>query len=69
MSESKEKSLNTKELLVSLGKEGRKIRYNDRVQLEVLEDTKHYKKGAFIAPHRVIAEELVKSKIAKEVKG
>lgn len=46
----------------------RKIKYNDRMEVEILFDTKHYKAGQIIAPHRVVAEQLVKEKIAKVVK-
>lgn len=68
MSEKTEKTVDSKKMLKDLAKEGRKIKFNDRVELEVLEDTKHYKKGQLISPHRTFAEVLISKKIAKEVK-
>lgn len=61
-------AVNSKELVKELAKEGRKIRFNDRVECEVIKATKHYKLGQVIEPHRVFAEELIKNKIAKELK-
>lgn len=47
---------------------GKKIRYNERKQVEIIKATKHYKVGQVIAPHTVVADRLIKEKIAKEVK-
>jgi hypothetical protein len=60
--------MDAKEMIERNSKEERKIKYNDRVKLEILEDTKYYKKGQIIEPHRVMAEQLIKQKTAKEVK-
>jgi hypothetical protein len=49
-------------------KNGTKIKYNDRVKLKVVKDTNFYKAGQVINPHRVIAEQLVKDKIAEIIK-
>jgi len=62
------KSMNSKEMLKRNAKAGRKIKYGDRIKLEVISDTKHYKKGQIINPHVVMGEQLIKDKIAKEVK-
>lgn len=62
------KSINMKSVLKEAAKEKRKIRYNDRQKVEIVEDTKHYKKGMIVSPHKVVAEALISQKIAKEVK-
>jgi hypothetical protein len=60
--------MNSKEMLKRNAKAERKIKYGDRINLEVISDTKHYKKGQIINPHVVMGEQLIKDKIAKEVK-
>lgn len=62
------KKVDSKKLLKKLGEEGRKIKLNDRVKLEVVKKTEFYKLGQIIEPHRVFAEQLIKDGIAKEVK-
>ena len=59
--------VDSKKLLKSLANQRRKIKLNDRIKLEILTDTKHYKKGQVIEPHLVFGEALIKQKIAKEV--
>lgn len=68
MSKTEKKSMNSKEMLKRNAKAERKIRYSTRIKLEVISDTKHYKKGQIINPHVVMGEQLIKDKIAKEVK-
>ena len=63
-----EKKVDSKKMLKDLANEGRKIKFNDRIELEILGDTKHYKKGQIIKPHRTFGEVLISKKIAKEVK-
>lgn len=62
-----EGSVDSKKLLKELASEGRKIKLNDRVKLEILKNHSFYKKGQVIEPHRTWAEKLLKDKIAKEV--
>lgn len=63
-----EKKVDSKKMLKDLANEGRKIKFNDRIELEILVDTKYYKKGQIIKPHRTFGEVLISKKIAKEVK-
>lgn len=60
--------LDSKAMLKSLANQRRKIKFNDRMSVEVIKKTKHYRKGQVLNPHRTFAEELIKNKIAKEVK-
>jgi hypothetical protein len=62
-----DKVIDAKSMLKEAGFKKRKIKFNDRVDLVVLKDTKFYRENQRISPHRVIAEELIKNKIAKEV--
>lgn len=57
-----------KAMLAENGAKKTVIRYADRVKLEIIKDTRHYKAGQIITPHRVMGEALVKQEIAKEVK-
>lgn len=44
------------------------IRYKDRLKVEIIAETKHYKVGQVINPHKVMGEALIKQGIAKAVK-
>lgn len=57
-----------KAMLTENGEKGTIIRYNDRVKLVINQDTRHYKEGQIITPHKVMGEALVKQGIAKEYK-
>lgn len=43
-----------------------KFRYNDRMAIEITEDTKHFKKGQVVEPHRIHAEAYIKAGFAKK---
>ena len=47
---------------------GNKVVLSERMSLEIIKDSKFYKVGQLINPHRVIGEDLVKNKIAIELK-
>lgn len=64
----KEIVMDSKNMLKNAANNGTKIKYTDRVKLEILKDTKYYKKGQIVSPHKVVADELVKKKVAKKVK-
>lgn len=49
------------------GGKGLIIKNRDRIELEVLKDTRYYRKGQKINPHSLIAEELIANKIAKRI--
>lgn len=66
--EKKGYGLDSKALLKKHGKAGTKIKYTDRVKCEILIDTKYYKKGQIIEPHRVLAEQLIEDKVGKAIK-
>lgn len=71
MSEKKEKTktVDTKAMLKDLGEKRAKVRFNDRIKIEILEDTQFYKKGQVVTPHRTFGELLIKEKIGKEIKS
>ena len=62
------KQVDTKKMLKELAAKKAKVRFSERKKVEILEATKHYRKGQVITPHVTFADELIKSKIAKEVK-
>jgi len=62
------KTMDAKAMLKRNANEKRKIKYGERMKVEIIADTKYYKKGQIHNPHVVMAEQLIKDKIAKEVK-
>lgn len=60
-------AVNSKKMLEKANKEKKVIRYQDRVKLEVLKDTRYYVKGQKINPHPLVAEQLIENKIAKRI--
>lgn len=61
-------SFDSKKMLLDNGAKETKIRYNDRMMVEIIAETKHYKVGDITNPHKVKAEALIEQKIAKEYK-
>ena len=61
-------TVDSKKMLKDLATEKRKIKFNDRLELEILKDSGFYKKGDIINPHVTFAEILIKDKIAKATK-
>ena len=55
-------------MLAENGKKRTVIRYNDRVKLKIVKDTRHYSEGQIITPHKVMGEALVKQGIAEAYK-
>jgi len=65
----KTEKFDSKVMLEKANEKKLKIRYTDRVNLEIIKETKHYKIEKKIAPHRLVADELVSLGIAKVVKS
>lgn len=60
-------TFNSKEMLKKEGENGTKIKYQSRTKIELLKDTKHYKKGQIIEPHSIVAKHMIADKLAKKV--
>ena len=58
----------SKAMLLENAEKGTKIKYADRLNVEIIAETKHYKVGIKVSPHRIKAEALIKAGIAKELK-
>lgn len=56
----------SKEMLKDNADKKTKIRYTDRLKVEILYDTQFYKAGQIINPHKVKGEALIKQGIAKK---
>ena len=65
----KTEKFDSKVMLKKANEKKLKIRYTDRVALEIIKETKHYKIGKKITPHKLVADELVSLGIAKVVKS
>ena len=65
---SEKKQVDAKKMLKRLGSNNVVMRYNDRMEVEIKEDTKFYTKGQIIKPHSTFAKELIGLGIAKELK-
>lgn len=69
MSEGKKgATMDAKAMLKSAGKSNRKIKFGERMELIVVKDGRHHKKGQLIQPHTVMGEQLIKDGIAEKVK-
>ena len=60
--------VNAKKMLEKANAEKRKIKYLDRVKVEVVRATKYYREGQIINPHRLVAEQLVSDGVGKILK-
>lgn len=60
------KTYSSKSMIKEHGAKGTKVKYTDRLAVEILEDTQFYRKGQVIKPHKVKGEELVRLGIAKK---
>lgn len=59
----------SKAMLTENGKKGTIVKYADRVKLQVVKATRHYREGQIITPHKVMGEALVKQGVAKAYKA
>ena len=64
----KKPKVDSKKMLKDLGERKEKIFFRDRIKVEILKDTKYYRKGKVINPHQTFAKFLIKEGIAKELK-
>lgn len=60
----KKESVDSKKFLKN--QVGKKMKYNDRMKVEIIKETTQYKKGDIINPHSLWAKELIGLKIAKK---
>lgn len=65
--EAKLMSFDSKAMLTQNAEKGTKIKYTDRLKVEIITDTKYYRKGQVIEPHKVKGQALIDQKIAKKV--
>lgn len=63
-----EATFNAKTMLLENGAKGTIIKYADRLKVEVVKETKHYKVGDILSPHKIKGLALIQAGIAKEVK-
>ena len=56
----------SKKMLDENQKNGTIIRYNDRLKVEIVKETKYYSVGMVIEPHKIKAEALIEQGIAKK---
>jgi hypothetical protein len=63
-----EKSLNSKEMLKDLTKNKTKVRFTDRMPVEIIKETQFYTVGQKIKPHKTVGQALIDNGIAKKLK-
>ena len=61
-------TFSSKAMLLENAEKGTKITYSDRLKVEIVKETKHYKVGMVLSPHKIKGEALIKQGIAKEFK-
>lgn len=59
--------VDTKAMIEEHAEKGTKIFYRERKKVEIIKNTKHYKEGQVIEPHKVMADQLIKDKVAKAI--
>lgn len=64
--ESPEASFSSKQMLKEHGEAGTKIKFNDRLTVEIIKETQYYKVGKVINPHKIVGEAYIKQGIAKK---
>ena len=67
MAEETKPKMAAKEMIAKNAEAKTKVKFSERMALEIIADTKHFKKGDKIKPHVVMAKQLIKDKIAKAV--
>lgn len=61
-----EAQFDAKKMLKDNAEKGTKIKYTERMQVEIVKDGRFYKKGKIINPHKVKALALIDQGIAKK---
>ena len=61
-------TFSSRKMLLENAEKGTKIFYSDRLKVEIVKETKHYKVGMVLSPHKIKGEALIKQGIAKEYK-
>jgi len=64
--EPKVKAFDSKKMIAEHSEKKTIINYNERLTVEILEDTKFYKKGDIVSPHKIKGQALIDQKIAKK---
>lgn len=64
--EPKVKAFDSKKMIAEHAEKRTIIDYAERLSVEILEDTKYYKKGDIISPHKIKGQALIDQKIAKK---
>ena len=64
--ENPEASFSSKKMLKEHADKGTKIRYTDRMTVEIIKTTQYYKVGKVINPHKVMGQALIDQGIAKK---
>lgn len=61
-----EARFSSKKMLTDNADKATKIRYTDRMSVEIIKDTDFYRKGQVINPHKVKGQALIDQKIGKK---
>jgi len=63
-----EKTFDAKAMIAEHSKKETKIRYGSRKTVEIIGENKYLKKGKRIRPHVIMADQMIKDGLAKEIK-
>lgn len=64
--ENPEAQFDAKKMLEENGKKETKVKYNERMAVEIVKEGRFYKKGQVVNPHKVKALALIEQGIAKK---
>lgn len=66
--ENSDPEFDAKGMIKTNSEKNTKIKYGERKSVEIIKDTKYLKAGRVISPHLVMADQMIKDKIAVAVK-
>lgn len=61
-------TFDSKAMIAKHAEAGTVVKYAERIKVEIVKATKHYKVGQVINPHKIMGDELIAQGIAKEAK-
>lgn len=64
--EPKVKAFDSKKMIAEHAEKGTIIDYAERMTVEIVENTKFYRKGDIVSPHKIKGQALIDQKIAKK---
>ena len=59
--------MDAKGLIAEHSEKRTKIKYQERMEIEIIKEMRYYKKGKIVSPHKIMAQKLIDEGFAKKV--